>query len=844
MDLGGSREPVAADQPCGGADPVPEVNNVIVAEHVSGVGLDGTCVRNGDCAPIVDEMDLGGSRAPVAADQPCGGADPMPEVNNVIVAEHVSGVGLDGTCVGNEDCARIVDEMTIVGGMDGCSRHTSIADIAHDGSFITPVEGVSRVVGTPICAAPLKANRPIRPAPDSIRHVGIGSTVPLPPSDVLDDVQLSKWVIDCDTVDKNEELFLYNKCIARRDDLCSLAPGELVTVDKALVERFSKALEAGLALSPYTDLRDVRLLFFPMLQSNHYYLLCVDFFSSRFHIIDNTTRIPSTKSKYGHIPDNLLLLLAGYFRSLKHLAKAEWCLHFEPKRMTMKWRDANNTIDCGVYLMRHMESYAGQLGLGWDCGLVNGDQATLDRFRLQYIQDICTANINSHRTSNVARAIQYLSSLGDTRNVVVDDQLEDIFEIPRSQLDYSTNNPESPELTLATPTYNSTSTSNPESTPSTPDSLSSGPESPEAASEPSTPNPGGLESYIFTLYIRHGGRIEQSIPPKYLGGKVKIFNGIDSDEWGFICLKEKFAELGYKEGNFRFFSVVEDCLVELLSDSETLNVANSVIRPQLVEVWVVQSSSAEYEEDEIIEEGYIGESEDELVSVDEESSANEYEEDNVDNLEVELGDVNDEVNLSDERPIPGSDAGRVDDNDGNAQIEADIAENAHTKMQEEIPIHTQPDFEYETQVDSGNTSLFEIPVDSDQSLIVCVSESVPVSVSYVSSLFVSEPIPDISVTQLSEFHIHDVAQFVDQPGKPMSGSGLSIPVSVTMSTPSVSVSSVSFAVPPKSEPPKSAPKSSPAALSKKSKSITFQPVLLHSGLAEDWKTNWRYVSFV
>nr|GMD47075.1 uncharacterized protein LOC109161280 [Ipomoea batatas] len=189
---------------------------------------------------------------------------------------------------------------------------------------------------------------------------------------------------------------------------------------------------------------------------------------------------------------------------------------------------------------------------------------------------------------------------------------------------------------------------------------------------------------------------------------------MDSDEWGFIYLKEKFAELGYKEGNFRFFSVVEDCLVELLSDSETLNVANSLIRPQLVEVWGCQSSSAEYEEDEIIEEGYIGESED------------------------ELGDVNDEVNLSDERPIPGSDgevesnltllengidqAGRVDDNDGNAQIEADIAENAQQKCKKKFPIHTQPDFEYETQVDSGNTSLFEIPVDSDQSLIEGLAE--------------------------------------------------------------------------------------------------------------------------
>nr|GLL39849.1 hypothetical protein Itr_chr11CG17450 [Ipomoea trifida] len=78
-------------------------------------------------------------------------------------------------------------------------------------------------------------------------------------------------------------------------------------------------------------------------------------------------------------------------------------------------------------------------------------------------------------------------------------------------------------------------------------------------------------------------------------------------------------------------------------------------------------------------------------------------------------------------------AGRVDDNDGNAQIEADIAENAHTEMQEEIPIHTQPDFEYETQVDSGNTSLFEIPVDSDQSLIEGLAEQASLDMNMGSS---------------------------------------------------------------------------------------------------------------
>lgn len=180
-----------------------------------------------------------------------------------------------------------------------------------------------------------------------------------------------------------------------------------------------------------------------------------------------------------------------------------------------------------------------------------------------------------------------------------------------------------------------------------------------------------------------------------------------------------------------------------------------------------------------------------------------------------------------------------------------------------------------------------------ESAPVCVSAYVPVSVPYVPSLFVSEPIPDLSVTQFSEFHIRDVAQFVDQPGEPVSGFVLSIPMSVTVSAPCVSVSGVSLAgsenmsesaarsskgknplistskrklddsdevmfvtetrARKKSTPsvsikmtrsrtasvlPKSASKSAPASSSKKSKSKSFQPVLLHSGLSEDWKTNW------
>nr|GMD97798.1 uncharacterized protein LOC109184816 [Ipomoea batatas] len=207
---------------------------------------------------------------------------------------------------------------------------------------------------------------------------------------------------------------------------------------------------------------------------------------------------------------------------------------------------------------------------------------------------------------------------------------------------------------------------------------------------------GGLDSYTFSLYIRHGGRIEQSIPPKYLGGKIKTFRGIDSDEWGFITLKEKIGELGYTEG----------------------------------------------------------ESEEELVSVDEECS--EYDTESVDELEVDgsYADVNDCLNLSEETPIAaGSDGevestvwdsvkppevrrnldvgeqrevqerqreGQGEERQHNAEPERSNPEpevEAQTEGQEEMIIHTQPDVESETQEEAWNTSLFEIPVECHDSVI-------------------------------------------------------------------------------------------------------------------------------
>nr|GMD50439.1 putative ulp1 protease family, C-terminal catalytic domain-containing protein [Ipomoea batatas] len=124
-------------------------------------------------------------------------------------------------------------------------------------------------------------------------------------------------------------------------------------------------------------------LFFPILENEHYYLLCADFETGRLEIIDNSASTESTANKYGDTIDNAT------------------------KRMQMKWRDHRNKIDCRVYLMRHMESYCGEGVNRWVCGLKKGDRSELNSLRLHYIKEIFTSDVNTHRTSNVARALAF-----------------------------------------------------------------------------------------------------------------------------------------------------------------------------------------------------------------------------------------------------------------------------------------------------------------------------------------------------------------------------------------------------------------------------------------------------
>ncbi|XP_031106314.1 uncharacterized protein LOC116010962 [Ipomoea triloba] len=173
----------------------------------------------------------------------------------------------------------------------------------------------------------------------------------------------------------------------------SAVPGKLNTallfkkkkIDRLKVARFWEALGADFALGPDRSWGDVHLLFFPILQLNHFYLLCVDFKTERLEIIDSSASTEATRVKYGDTPENVKLLLTEYFASVGEKFKSIICENLKCKRMPMKWRDTGNEVDCGVYLMWHMESYVGERVTKWDCGLTRGDRLQFQMLRLRYI---------------------------------------------------------------------------------------------------------------------------------------------------------------------------------------------------------------------------------------------------------------------------------------------------------------------------------------------------------------------------------------------------------------------------------------------------------------------------
>ena len=81
-----------------------------------------------------------------------------------------------------------------------------------------------------------------------------------------------------------------------------------------------------------------------------------------------------------------------------------------PVRLTMSWGTVYNKVDCGVFAMRHMESYFGEKGSKWKCGLPKeggSQEKILEKLRMKYAAAILTSEINTKRDDVLKAAYEY-----------------------------------------------------------------------------------------------------------------------------------------------------------------------------------------------------------------------------------------------------------------------------------------------------------------------------------------------------------------------------------------------------------------------------------------------------
>nr|GMD16228.1 uncharacterized protein LOC109158392 [Ipomoea batatas] len=104
------------------------------------------------------------------------------------------------------------------------------------------------------------------------------------------------------------------------------------------------------------------LIFFPVLRHGHYFLICINVKASKLEIIDNKSLVRGVtmKDKYGDCTTLLVTALKEY------LALGTSALFWKVDELTeevvdMSWKESENYIDCGLYVMRHMETYNGTL---------------------------------------------------------------------------------------------------------------------------------------------------------------------------------------------------------------------------------------------------------------------------------------------------------------------------------------------------------------------------------------------------------------------------------------------------------------------------------------------------
>nr|GMD32892.1 zinc finger BED domain-containing protein RICESLEEPER 2-like [Ipomoea batatas] len=176
---------------------------------------------------------------------------------------------------------------------------------------------------------------------------------------------------------KNAELFNYGGWSTRREDFMLLLEGYEVAV--AIINAWASVLNFRERVSNSVAPRSHRL----------------QLFTERMEAELKLT----SYATWGDV--DMHDLLSVFFEDSGFPALYIKVTAMQPRRLRMSWLETKNKIDCGVFAMRHMETYVGQSIASWDCGILRGDARCVREMRVRLLLELLLFHNNTHPLSNV-----------------------------------------------------------------------------------------------------------------------------------------------------------------------------------------------------------------------------------------------------------------------------------------------------------------------------------------------------------------------------------------------------------------------------------------------------------
>ncbi|KAG6388843.1 hypothetical protein SASPL_150279 [Salvia splendens] len=185
---------------------------------------------------------------------------------------------------------------------------------------------------------------------------------------------------------------------------------------------FAANLDHEVKLIPNFKWADIDMVFFPICAHEHYYAVCFYYASKRVIVIDNSSSGDSDNItvNYGVIPETLRTFFWKYLGGVGCVQQSKAVENSAIERLKLKWSTKTNKDDSGVYLMRHLETYMGQKGCEWTCGLSKKSKGVLQILRAKYCTALMLAEINHEHFKNKAKVIPYYANALQTEKIDVE----------------------------------------------------------------------------------------------------------------------------------------------------------------------------------------------------------------------------------------------------------------------------------------------------------------------------------------------------------------------------------------------------------------------------------------